>query len=174
MPGETWQTDPPYQQPDRPSVERAAFRRKLRGACHCGRIVYWLSKDEPLASKYCHCNDCKVLHGAPFQWAAIFHKSDMAFQHGAAGLRFYNSATERAEHDLPCKVSCSHCGTLVMDEGRNMVLLFPTLLSLEDEKQRRNFEAQCHIFYPQRVVDIPDGKPKWAGLDTKSSLVGES
>lgn len=84
--------------------------------------------------------------GAPFQWAAILHKSDMAFQNGAAGLRFYNSATKRAEHDLPCKVSCSHCGTLIMDEGRNMVLLFPTLLSL-DEEQRRNFEVQYALLY---------------------------
>lgn len=60
---ETWQTRPPYRKPGQPSVERAAFQGKLRGACHCGRIVYWLSKDAPLASKYCHCNDCKVLHG---------------------------------------------------------------------------------------------------------------
>ncbi|POR38502.1 Uncharacterized protein TPAR_01282 [Tolypocladium paradoxum] len=170
MPGEEmWQTRPPYQQPDETSAERAAFHRKLRGACHCGRVVYWLSRDRPLASKYCHCSDC-----APFQWAAIFPKSDMAFQHGTAGLRFYSSATKRAEHDLPCKVSCSHCGTLIMDEGRNMALLFPTLLSFEDEEQTRNFEVQCHIFYPQRVVDIPDGKPKWAGMDKKSRLLGES
>lgn len=78
-----------------------------------------------------------------------------------------------------------------MDEGRNMVLLFPTLLSFQDKIQRQNFEVQyvapdigfkdhvsdstsrCHIFYPHRVVDIRDGKPKWAGLDHKSDLVEE-
>ena len=27
---------------------------------------------------------------------------------------------------------------------------------------------RMHIFYDQRVVDIPDGKPKWKGLDEKS------
>jgi hypothetical protein len=33
--------------------------------------------------------------------------------------------------------------------------------------------SRCHIFYPQRVVDIPDGKPKWSGLDEKSELMDE-
>ena len=28
--------------------------------------------------------------------------------------------------------------------------------------------TSCHIFYSQRVVDIPDGTTKWAGLDGKS------
>jgi hypothetical protein len=30
-----------------------------------------------------------------------------------------------------------------------------------------------HLFYPQRVVDIKDGKRKWAGLDGKSEQVSE-
>lgn len=75
-----------------------------------------------------------------------------------------------------------------MDEGRNMVLLFPTLLNLDTPELRENFQNQwvetefsvitltmsrCHIFYPQRVADIPDGKPKWTGLDDKSELMDE-
>ena len=28
--------------------------------------------------------------------------------------------------------------------------------------------CRMHIFYGQRVVDVPDGKPKWEGLDEKS------
>lgn len=54
-----------------------------------------------------------------------------------------------------------------------MVLLFPTLLSFENEAQRKSFDVQCHLFYPQRVVDLPDGKPKWSGLDDKSELLDE-
>lgn len=30
-----------------------------------------------------------------------------------------------------------------------------------------------HIFYKQRVVDIVDGRPKWAELDEKSDLMDE-
>lgn len=32
----------------------------------------------------------------------------------------------------------------------------------------------CHIFYSRRVVDIPDGKPKWDELEEKSDLIEDS
>lgn len=32
----------------------------------------------------------------------------------------------------------------------------------------------CHMFYHQRVVDIPDGKPKWNGLNDASDLIEDS
>ena len=30
------------------------------------------------------------------------------------------------------------------------------------------------MFYPQRVVDIPDGKPKWTGMNDSSELCEDS
>lgn len=30
------------------------------------------------------------------------------------------------------------------------------------------------MFYTSRVVDIPDGKPKWTGLNEKSELIEDS
>lgn len=128
--------------------------------------------------------------GAPFQWAAIFHKEDMQFENGVSGLSFYNSSQKLKERQLPCKVSCSFCHSPVMDEGRNMVLLFPELLDL-GERGKKDFEVRygffqepllfvliltaktnsCHIFYSQRVVDIDDGKPKWSELDESSDLM---
>lgn len=30
------------------------------------------------------------------------------------------------------------------------------------------------MFYGQRVVDIPDGKPKWTGIDGQSDLIEDS
>ncbi|KAK8128023.1 Mss4-like protein [Apiospora sp. TS-2023a] len=161
---------PPYH-----AADPAAFDKKLQGSCHCGRVKYWLSKAEPLNAKFCHCRGCQVMHGAPFQWAAIFHKEDMMFEKGAEDLVFYHSETRHLDHELPCKASCSYCRTPVMDEGRNMVLLFPTLIKFAGQKERDLFSPKCHIFYSQRVVDIPDGKPKWAGLDGegKSTLLDD-
>lgn len=60
-----------------------------------------------------------------------------------------------------------------MDEGRNMILLFPTLIDWENDEDRKNFEVSCHMFYPRRIVDVPDGKPKWSGINESSELVGE-
>lgn len=30
------------------------------------------------------------------------------------------------------------------------------------------------MFYPRRVVDIPDGKPKWTGINNDSDLIEDS
>lgn len=36
------------------------------------------------------------------------------------------------------------------------------------------FRPRRHIFYSQRVMDVPDGLPKWSGLDKKSELIEDS
>lgn len=158
--GTSWAQKPPYRAPPED------FQPKLLGRCHCGQVKYLLRRDAPLASKFCHCDDCKSIHGlppnppqislesltklplgAPFQWAAIFHKTDMAFYHlDPTDLQFYNSMGEgngeEVKPPLPCKVRCSKCGTLLLDEGRNMVLLFPTTLRFPSEEARRKFDVQ--------------------------------
>ena len=87
-----------------------------------------------------------------------------------------------------------------MDEGRNMILLFPTLIDFKSEEDRNNFDpsyvlsprpsclpqafptvlisnlsicCRCHMFYPRRVVDVPDGKPKWTGINQSSELMDD-
>jgi len=30
------------------------------------------------------------------------------------------------------------------------------------------------MFYPRRVLDINDGKPKWSGINGQSELVGDT
>ncbi|KAL0934846.1 uncharacterized protein CTRU02_209437 [Colletotrichum truncatum] len=170
---EDWKTQAPYLPPDQATPEGEPFEKVMRGECHCGQVSYWLRRDRPLASKFCHCRDCQKMHGAPFQWAAIFHKEDLAFERGVDGLQFYKSSEHKAEHDLPCKVSCGKCGSRILDEGRNMVLLFPGLLHFDGKEKRERFDVQMHIFYGQRVVDMPDGKPKWSGLDEQSEQMDE-
>lgn len=61
-----------------------------------------------------------------------------------------------------------------MDEGRNMILLFPTLVKFAGKEERERFMPQCHMFYTQRVVDVKDGLPKWTGMNGKSELIEDS
>ncbi|KAI0852288.1 Mss4-like protein [Daldinia vernicosa] len=166
---EDWKSKPPY----RTTPGNEPFDKKWTAHCHCGRVKYWLSRDKPLAAKFCHCVDCQALHGAPFQWAAIFEKQDLHFEKGAEGLAFYHAPDKTTAHRLPCKVSCAYCRSPIMDEGRNMVLMFPGIIKFGDAERRKLFDAQCHIFYSQRVVDMHDGKPKWSKLDGQSELMKE-
>jgi hypothetical protein len=141
------------------------FKALYEASCHCGKVKYQLSREEPLDAKYCHCTTCQVLHGsspllpashkmrtswrrpnrltinsgAPFQWAAIFHKEDINFTHGHHELGWYDSGDKTTRHKLPCKVSCAYCRTPIMDEGRNMILLFPTLIKWRNEAERKKF-----------------------------------
>lgn len=78
--------------------------------------------------------------GAPFQWAAIFHKEDINFTKGHHDLGWYESSEKTTVHKLPCKVSCAYCRTPIMDEGRNMILLFPTLINFKSAEDRKNFD----------------------------------
>lgn len=34
--------------------------------------------------------------------------------------------------------------------------------------------CRCHMFYPRRVLDINDGRPKWSGISGSSELIADS
>jgi len=60
-----------------------------------------------------------------------------------------------------------------------MCLLFPQMIELEgshDEQRKQReevFKPTCHIFYEQRMMDIPDGTPKWSEMDQSSRLLND-
>ena len=146
----------------------AGFVARYTARCRCGAVVVEVSTD-PLDAKICHCADCRTLHAAPMQWAAIFRKRDVRLVRGAGALRFYHTALGRMERTLPCKVSCGSCGTPVADEGRSMWLAFPTLFDFGAPPHiPKAFLPTCHIFYAQRVMDVDDDLPKWSGHRPRS------
>jgi len=115
----SWRKLLPYNNPD--------FTKPLyHSRCHCGRVKFSVST-APLDAKLCHCRDCRVMHGAPIQHAAIFEKKSIRFEEDSLDhIRFYanergsNRGTEGEEgHEklpgLPRKVSCSHCGSRLAD-----------------------------------------------------------
>ena len=133
----------------------SGFVARYTARCHCQAVCYEIKAD-PLDAKYCHCRNCQVLHGAPMQWAAIFHKSDVRFVGGVEQLKFYRSEERRCQplnqRETPCKVACGICGTWIADEGRRMWLAFPTLFEFAGVKDMPAVVLpRCHIFYSQRV-----------------------
>lgn len=163
-----WQRNTPYLL----ASEDKDFQIKYTASCMCGEVQYAVDCD-PVAAKYCHCTSCQKLHGAPFQWAALFHKKSVRFLKGADKLIFFYSTDMTPRHVLPCKVSCSNCHSPMADEGRNMWMSFPTLFKFSDHKTPEAFVPSCHIFYTQRCVDIKDGKTKWSKHQGESDQISE-
>lgn len=151
------------------ALDDPAFIPIYRAACFCGSVRYEVSA-EPVDAKLCHCRGCQKLHGAPMQWAAIFHKQQVRFTAGLDKLRFFNSEQGTNDRILPCKVSCHQCGTPIADEGRRMWLAFPTLFDFgPGAGTPDSFKPTCHIFYGQRAADICDTLPKWSGHKNQSA-----
>jgi hypothetical protein len=158
--------------PDYAAQEDDTFVTRYRARCHCGAVCYEVGAD-PVDAKICHCRTCQTLHGAPMQWAAIFHKRHVRMIRGIEHLRFYSAALDRPARVPPCKVSCALCGTPIADEGRRMWLAFPTLFEFCTAREiPEPFRPTCHIFYRQRLVDVDDGLPKWSGHNHASEKIG--
>lgn len=161
---------PPYSLAD----DSKPFNRIYEGSCFCKKVKFEVAREAPLDAKYCHCKGCQQLHGAPFQWAAIFHKEDVHIYEGQDQLIYWNSPEQSTEYILPCKVYCNHCRAPIMDEGRNMILLFPTLIHFKNAEEKQKFRPSCHIFYSRRCIDVPDGIPKWEDHKDKSKRIPET
>lgn len=156
MKSDDWRVLPPY-------AHLEDFKPLARAQCHCGAVVFEVCAD-PVDSKICHCKQCQALHGAPFQWAVIFHKHHVRFVRGVEELHFYHPETRTSRHELPCKLSCGRCRAPIADEGRRMFLAFGPLFDFGfPPRVPPAFEPTCHIFYGSRVIDIDDGKPKYPG-----------
>jgi hypothetical protein len=158
-----WRDAPPY-------ANDASFSAKYRAHCFCGVVVFEVRAD-PVDSKICHCVQCQSLHGAPFQWAVIFHKSDVRFVRGVEELHFYHAESGTHGRRLPCKLSCERCRSPIADEGRRMFMAFGPLFDFGfPPRVPAAFEPTCHIFYGARVIDIDDSRPKFLGHKENSAL----
>ena len=54
-----WKTKAPYRLHD----PNEHFEARYEAACHCGKVEYEISREEPLDSKLCHCTTCQTQHG---------------------------------------------------------------------------------------------------------------
>ncbi|KAI0710083.1 Mss4-like protein [Earliella scabrosa] len=164
---EDFMNKPPYHW----KSEGNLFKPKYYSQCWCGNIAFEFHGD-PVDAKHCHCKQCQHLHGAPFQWAVIFPKTSVRMvKNEGDSLHFFSTQQRKGIHDVPCKVSCNQCRSSVFDEGRNTVLAYPSSFKFKDGKVPREFQPTAHIFYRERVMEVPDGVPKWSGHKGQSELM---
>jgi len=89
---QSWRKQLPYTNPD---YEYPLYHSR----CHCGRVRFSVNT-APLDAKLCHCMNCRRLHGAPMQHAAIFEKRSVHFEEGSLDfVRFYANERRRNQDD---------------------------------------------------------------------------
>lgn len=119
---------------------------KWRGSCQCQKISYSLRHD-PIKATFSHARSTQIMHGAPVEWVAVFHKNDISFDNGCNGLAFSSSSS-----DMPASptVSCESCHTPIMYEGKGATCsIFPPLIKFEGSMNDQR--SQRDIFKPKYV-----------------------
>ena len=121
----------------------------IRGRCACGSVRFFAS-GTPLHQFYCHCRSCQIAHSAPVVAGVQF----LAFEVSMVGDTQIVRVTSGP--DATPRVTCSNCGTRVMNVSPEVRTLFPALCDSADW-----FKPTMHIQWQDRVLDISDDLPKY-------------
>ena len=132
-----------------PDIQRDRVAIDIRGRCLCGKVQFFASST-PMHQFYCHCRSCQTAHSAPFVAGAQFPVSEVRVIGDTRIVRVtsHPEATPR--------VTCSDCGTRVMNMSPRVRTLFPALCDRADW-----FRPTMHIQWRDRVLDISDDLPKY-------------
>ena len=134
----------------RSSIYRSATSalRRYRGSCFCGLIQF--ECNPPVRAPVCHCLSCQSLHGAPFVWSVVLEKDSFHFLQGAESI-----------HKFGVRYTCSRCHGKLVDEGDKYFYSFPSVFRFPSGRVPECFLPTHHCFYPQRLMDIHDDRPKF-------------
>jgi len=166
---EDWKSQPPYALEDPKKPKKALFK----GCCHCHDVTFEIYVDKPKGSHFCHCDTCQKLHGSAMHWSVVIPKNEVLFTCSPEKISFYRTEDQRTVRELPAKLSCARCHSPIADEGRNMMLMYPSTWDFEKTEDRAPFMPERHIFYAQRAIDVEDGKDKWEGMADDSKKMDE-
>ncbi len=122
-------------------------------SCACGAVQAEVSGD-PVMQVYCHCGDCRDWLGAPVHAATVWPKDQVRYTKGADNITTY----ARTENSL--RRSCKSCGSAVLVDHPSAGVVDV----LASRLQGFAFEPSIHVFYGERMIDMPDDLPKFVNL----------
>ena len=131
------------------------------GSCFCGKITVQVS-GPTVSEGFCHCNDCRNWSGTPVTAYALWPAPQVQITSGADFLKRWSKT------GACVRAHCSECGSLMLSEipAAGLTDVYP--LRLTD----RPFTPQAHVHYGVRVVDLPDGLPKFADMPDTAGGTG--
>lgn len=113
---------------------------KYRGHCRCEGVVVEVSED-PLASVYCHCDDCRRSAGAPVIASVGFDK---------AAIEWVTKDTLAIWKKGTCtRIFCNRCGTPIAQEHE--VASGRTYFNTSFMDTPELFPPAAHAFAPEQL-----------------------
>ena len=133
-------------------------------SCICGAVQLSLT-GEPVVMAYCHCESCRGWLGAPVHASSLWPARNVRVQRGADLLETFKRTEGSGSHRKFCRL----CGAPVLiDHPGNGMTDVPAGSVAE-----LVFKPRLHSHYPERVLAIRDGLPKYKDFDPDLGGTGE-
>ena len=143
-----------------------------RASCFCGRVrVTVFDGDAASSSSICHCSICRRLSGAPFLANVLFKRSNVALDGGDGAALAADALAEVKTSKHVARYRCASCASPVLATLGKDLAAVP--LALFPRPHPPSWNPMHHMHYGDRVVDVPDGKTKFAGRFGYSQRVGD-
>ena len=135
-----------------------------RGECLCGAVQFSLS-GEPVVMTYCHCESCRRWIGGPVHAGCLFPARSVRIEIGSELLKTFKRTEESGSH----RKFCTRCGSPVFNDHPSIGMTDIPAVSISDLV----FEPKLHSHYPEKILSIPDGLPKYKDFDPAFGGTGE-
>lgn len=127
-----------------------------RAGCLCGAVRLVLT-GEPVVMTYCHCESCRRWLGAPVHAGCLFPAKNVRIEEGGELLTTFNRTDNSENRRKFCKI----CGSAVFNDHPSIGMTDIPAVSIPDLE----FKPKLHSHYPERVLSIRDGLPKYKDFD---------
>lgn len=133
-----------------------------QGGCFCGAVRIEVT-GEPIQQGFCHCGDCRSWSGSPVSCYGLWPAEQVRVVEGEDGLGSYSRTGQAVRRH------CTTCGGTVMTEipAAGLIDVYPVLLD------GFTFVPAAHVHYRERVIDMPDGLPKFRDMPAEAGGSGE-
>jgi hypothetical protein len=128
----------------------AAMTTTIECQCACGGVKLAIV-GEPLAQFYCHCRDCRLLHGGAYTAESVYHERDVQVIAG--------QPSEWTLQHTP-RSFCPTCGVRVFASISSRGLRGVNGLLLPEGA----FTATLHINCESALRPVPDGLPHYRAM----------
>lgn len=132
------------------------------GSCVCGAVKIEVH-GEPRATGYCHCEDCRAWLGAPINAFSIWPYDQVTITAGEDQLIGFS----KTSHAI--RKRCAKCGSAVLSEHPENGFIDVFASFLDDF----NHNPKFHVYYGERMIDMPDGLPKFRKRPGSDRTVGD-